>query len=107
VIDPVMTGPDIDLAAVDPDLVEVADADAHNAIEDRPDPRPPPVVRGPAGPDWHPSSGDQRDAHKAIGALGDPERQIFLEQWDIETFSEVWPAPAVADALGIEQDTGG
>jgi hypothetical protein len=56
----------------------------------------------PVGPRWHPSSGDQRDAHKAIGALGDNERQIFLEQWDIETFSEVWPAGAVADALGIE-----
>jgi hypothetical protein len=51
-------------------------------------------------PDWRPSSANQRDAHKAIGALDDDGQERFLAEWRIESFSEPWPAEAVADALG-------
>ena len=56
------------------------------------------------GPDWTPGPGDQAQAHRAIGALGEGEQEVFLAHWDIETFGEVWPPGAVADALGLERD---
>jgi len=55
--------------------------------------------------DWTPGPGDQAAAHRTIAELRDPERDLFLGQWDIDSFGEVWPAGAVADALGIELET--
>jgi hypothetical protein len=52
--------------------------------------------------DWTPGPGDQADAHRTIALLRDHERDLFLSQWDIGDFGEVWPPGAVADALGIE-----
>lgn len=98
-------------AAIDSDDVEVAElteAAAVNAIADpppgssSPPGSPPPQPAATVPPDWRPTSRDQSKAHKAIAALGEPERDVFLTQWDIEDFSEVWPAGAVADALGFE-----
>jgi hypothetical protein len=71
------------------DLAELVEASAVNAADD-PDPVP---------GDWHPSSADQRDAHKAIGSLDDEGKERFLADWRIDTFAEPWPADAVADAL--------
>lgn len=68
-------------------------------IAERPEPR---------GPTWHPSTADQRDAHKAIGALTDVDaRDQFLTNWDITDFHAPWPAGAVADALGFELEDKG
>lgn len=50
-------------------------------------------------PDWRPSTADQRDAHKAIGALDAEAQDRFRAEWRIEDMSKPWPADAVADAL--------
>jgi hypothetical protein len=110
VIDPAVA--DTYPAGVDEDDVELAElleASAANVTEDPPAPNP---AGGPAGPDptaprtvtadWTPGPGDQTEAHRTIAVLREPERDLFLRQWDIEDFGDVWPAGAVADALGIE-----
>lgn len=93
----------------DEDLAELAEASAVNAIHE-----PAPAARdgfadawrasldtGTVDAGWQPANIHQSAAHKAIGALGESERDVFLTHWDIEDFSEVWPAGAVADALGM------
>lgn len=80
----------------DPDLAEVNDAAAVNAIDQPAD------IAEAVGAGWQPAVADQAAAHRAIALLGEPERDVFLAQWDIEDFGAVWPAGAVADALGLE-----
>lgn len=69
--------------------------------EPEPEPEAPSVDAGPerVPPDWRPSATDQRDAHKAIGALADEARERFLADWRIDDYGAPWPADAVADAL--------
>jgi hypothetical protein len=74
----------------DPDLAELVEAEAA-----------PPVVARTVTGDWTPSPGDQTAAHQTIAQVGEDERDLFLSNWDV-TMGEVWPAGAVADALGIE-----
>jgi hypothetical protein len=104
VIDPAVA--DSYPAGMDGDEVELAElleAGGTVATVSTPSDTEPAVARTVTS-DWTPGPGDQADAHRAIALLRDHERDLFLAQWDIETFGEVWPAGAVADALGFEQE---
>jgi phage recombination protein Bet len=108
VIDPAVA--DTYPAGVDEDDVELAElleASAANPVDEPPAPTAAPG--GPAAPDtrtvtadWTPGPRDQADAHRAIALLREGERDLFLRQWDIGDFGDVWPPAAVADALGID-----
>lgn len=89
---PVPVGPDVD------DQAELVESTAVNAIDQ---PSELSKISETVEPGWQPAVVHQAAAHKAIGALGDGERDVFLAHWDIEDFSEMWPAGAVADALGM------
>jgi hypothetical protein len=93
-----VTGDDVEVYEVDDDTNVVAPVGEADAPSSGPSV---PIEGGADGPGVTATPRDQRDAHKAVGALTDEERAAFLDAHGIDDFAAAWPIEAVRDALEL------